>query len=269
LFFHHHHHLHLHHHHHPVIIHFLPLTHLSPPRIGIKRAFSRHGRALSGFNNNTTITSSSSNTTTQQSSNTMPSHQNGWSAEATDSNERTPLITTSAGSLGNTARSALTNGNGKPLSEDERWWVRTPSNFVRLTWLTLASNYVNLLLVCVPAGIIVGAMDLNPTAVFVINFFAIVPLAGLLSFATEELSVKLGQTIGGLMNATFGNAVELIVSFRLPPSHRSTWLTGTGVHCCPDEGRDPNRASEHARFHPIQHPSRPRVLLYRIGHPSG
>ena len=47
---------------------------------------------------------------------------------------------------------------------------------------------------------------------FVLNFLAIVPLAGLLAFATEELAAKLGQTIGGLLNATFGNAVELIVS---------------------------------------------------------
>jgi Ca2+:H+ antiporter len=89
-------------------------------------------------------------------------------------------------------------------------------NFLHLTWLTLASNYVNFLLVFVPAGIILGALketyNIPPTAVFVVNFFAIVPLASLLSFATEELSCKLGQTIGGLMNATFGNAVELIVS---------------------------------------------------------
>jgi len=41
---------------------------------------------------------------------------------------------------------------------------------------------------------------------------AIIPLASLLAFATEELAVPLGQTIGGLLNATFGNAVELIVS---------------------------------------------------------
>jgi hypothetical protein len=77
--------------------------------------------------------------------------------------------------------------------------------------LTLASNYVNILLVFVPAGIALGATGANPTTVFIINFIAIVPLASLLSFATEELSAKLGQTIGGLMNATFGNAVELIV----------------------------------------------------------
>lgn len=104
------------------------------------------------------------------------------------------------------------NADGKPYHEDERAWVRVPSNFARLTWATLASNYVNVLLVCVPAGIVLGALDVNPTAIFVVNFFAIVPLAALLSFATEELSVKLGQTVGGLMNATFGNAVELIVS---------------------------------------------------------
>lgn len=87
-------------------------------------------------------------------------------------------------------------------------------NFLHLTWLTLASNYVNLLLVFVPVGIVLGALDISPTAIFVTNFLAIMPLAALLSFATEELSVKLGQTLGGLMNATFGNAVELIVSAR-------------------------------------------------------
>lgn len=124
--------------------------------------------------------------------------------------ERTPLISNAANSLGN-----LGNGHGKSLAEDDRWYVRMPSNFVRLTWLTLASNYVNILLVFVPAGIVCGALDVNPTAVFIVNFLAIVPLAALLSFATEELSVKLGQTIGGLMNATFGNAVELIVSMPL------------------------------------------------------
>jgi len=41
---------------------------------------------------------------------------------------------------------------------------------------------------------------------------AIIPLAALLSFATEELALIVGETLGGLLNATFGNAVELIVS---------------------------------------------------------
>jgi Ca2+:H+ antiporter len=81
-----------------------------------------------------------------------------------------------------------------------------------MTWLTLASNYVNLLLVFVPVGIVVGALKSDPVIVFIMNFLAIIPLASLLSFATEELSEQMGQAIGGLMNASFGNAVELIVS---------------------------------------------------------
>lgn len=56
---------------------------------------------------------------------------------------------------------------------------------------------------------------------FSLNFLAIIPLAGILSFVTEELAVHLGETLGGLLNATFGNAVELIVRFTpLPYSMR-------------------------------------------------
>lgn len=80
------------------------------------------------------------------------------------------------------------------------------------TWEVLKSNYANVLLVFVPLGIIFGALHKDPVTVFILNFLAIIPLAALLAFATEELSAKLGQTIGGLMNASFGNAVELIVS---------------------------------------------------------
>lgn len=137
-----------------------------------------------------------------------------------DADERTPLVTqvaNSVGNLANDARNQMTSSSGKHYYEDERAWVRWPAQFFHLTWLTLATNYVNVFLVFVPAGIVLGALDTNPTAIFVVNFLAIVPLASLLSFATEELSVKLGETVGGLMNATFGNAVELIVSHGCPP----------------------------------------------------
>ncbi|KAL8855107.1 MAG: hypothetical protein Q9221_000013 [Calogaya cf. arnoldii] len=108
--------------------------------------------------------------------------------------------------------STFRNSDGQPLYEDERTWVRWPASFGYTSWQTLTSNPVNVLLVFVPIGIAFGATHQNPTVVFVLNFLAIIPLASLLSFATEELSVKLGQTLGGLMNATFGNAVELIIS---------------------------------------------------------
>lgn len=100
--------------------------------------------------------------------------------------------------------------------EDDRRWVRWPTNTLYLIYKTLGSNYINVLLVFVPLGIIAGAMNWSPTAIFVLNFLAIIPLASLLSFATEELSMKLGQTLGGLLNATFGNAVELIVRTAIP-----------------------------------------------------
>lgn len=103
------------------------------------------------------------------------------------------------------------NGDGQPLYEDSRKWVRWPSETVHIVYKVLRSNPVNILLFFVPLGIIAGALGWNPTAVFILNFFAIIPLAALLSFATEELSVKVGQTLGGLLNASFGNAVELIV----------------------------------------------------------
>ena len=78
---------------------------------------------------------------------------------------------------------------------------------------TVFNSPINILLVLSPVGIILGAIEsIDRKVVFVINFIAIIPLAGLLSFATEELAIRVGETLGGLLNATFGNAVELIVS---------------------------------------------------------
>ncbi|KAH7016141.1 calcium/proton exchanger, partial [Microdochium trichocladiopsis] len=91
-------------------------------------------------------------------------------------------------------------------------WVKHPAHVRHITKMTLLSNPINILLVCVPIGIIAGQGGWDPIAVFTINFFAIIPLAAVLSFATEEISDKLGESLGGLLNATFGNAVELIVS---------------------------------------------------------
>lgn len=56
-------------------------------------------------------------------------------------------------------------------------------------------------------------------------YFRIIPLAKLLGFATEELAIRVGETLGGLMNATLGNAVELIISVRIAPLWGISWLT--------------------------------------------
>ncbi|KAL9109539.1 MAG: hypothetical protein Q9227_005875 [Pyrenula ochraceoflavens] len=85
----------------------------------------------------------------------------------------------------------------------------TPMSQLRAT---LFNSWINLLLVFVPVGIIVNYLHINPIAVFILNFVAIIPLAALLSYATEEIALRVGEVLGGLLNATFGNAVELIVS---------------------------------------------------------
>jgi len=52
----------------------------------------------------------------------------------------------------------------------------------------------------------------NGTALFICSGLAIIPLAGIMGRATEHLAEHLGQGIGGLLNATFGNAAELIIA---------------------------------------------------------
>ena len=69
---------------------------------------------------------------------------------------------------------------------------------------TLLNSWINVLLIMVPVGIAVNYTGINRVAVFVINFIAIIPLAAMLSYATEEIALRTGETIGGLLNATFG-----------------------------------------------------------------
>ena len=69
------------------------------------------------------------------------------------------------------------------------------------------------LLILVP--VVVAAQLLNPeahTLLFVLSVLAIVPLAALLSRATESVASMTGDMIGGLLNATLGNLTELIIA---------------------------------------------------------
>lgn len=69
---------------------------------------------------------------------------------------------------------------------------------------TIFNSWINVLLIMVPVGIAVNYAKIDPVAVFVVNFIAIIPLAAMLSYATEEIALRTGETIGGLLNATFG-----------------------------------------------------------------
>ena len=71
---------------------------------------------------------------------------------------------------------------------------------------------LNSLLVFGPPALLLRVLHAQLTVQFFFACFAIVPLAGFLGEATEQLSDKLGPGTGGLLNATFGNAAELIIA---------------------------------------------------------
>ncbi|EPE06855.1 vacuolar calcium ion transporter [Ophiostoma piceae UAMH 11346] len=98
--------------------------------------------------------------------------------------------------------------NNTPLAATE---PGVTSRFFTTVKDILLSSYINVLLIFVPIGIASHFAKLSAGIVFAMNAIAIIPLAGLLSHATESVACRLGDTIGALMNVTFGNAVELII----------------------------------------------------------
>jgi len=71
---------------------------------------------------------------------------------------------------------------------------------------------LNWMLLLVPAAIVLELTHANPVYVFAVSALAIIPLAGWMGRATEWMAEHLGSGIGGLLNATFGNAAELIIA---------------------------------------------------------
>ncbi len=72
---------------------------------------------------------------------------------------------------------------------------------------------VKLLLIFVPIAIIAEfVLHADPVLIFIFAALAVIPLAGLVGEGTEELAVHTGPKVGGLLNATLGNAAELIIT---------------------------------------------------------
>ena len=76
----------------------------------------------------------------------------------------------------------------------------------------LARNPLNWLLVFVPLAAVLQASGAGAVWVLAISALAMVPLAGLIGESTEALAYHTGPRLGGLLNATLGNAAELIIS---------------------------------------------------------
>ncbi len=73
-------------------------------------------------------------------------------------------------------------------------------------------NVLRYMLIFVPLAFLAELYFPNPLLVFALSCVALIPLAGLLGEATEELAIHTGPQIGGLLNATLGNAAELIIT---------------------------------------------------------
>ncbi|WWC85887.1 calcium/proton exchanger [Kwoniella dendrophila CBS 6074] len=146
-------------------------------------------------------------------------------AESDDRNEfNPPARSNSAPNLGGRSRLAplkslsvsipLPPKRGPPEGED------TPikKTFIEPTWKQSFRNTIKAqpflvaMPVLLPISWALHFTHQDPVAVFVTSLIAIVPLAGGLGFATEELAHRVGEAWGGLLNASFGNAVELLIA---------------------------------------------------------
>lgn len=72
-------------------------------------------------------------------------------------------------------------------------------------------NLISILLVFIPISIAAHFLSWGSSVVFITSAIAIIPLAAWMGTATEEIAVVVGPSLGGLLNATFGNATELII----------------------------------------------------------
>ena len=74
-------------------------------------------------------------------------------------------------------------------------------------------KFLKFFLIFIPISFIAKFLHLSDTIMFLLACASIIPLAGLMGEGTEEISFYSGPKIGGFLNATFGNATELIISF--------------------------------------------------------
>ncbi|MGI9182573.1 MAG: calcium/proton exchanger [Longimicrobiaceae bacterium] len=82
-----------------------------------------------------------------------------------------------------------------------------------MTRLFRIENILNLLLIFLPIALLLEyGLHASPIAIFGASAIAIIPLAGLMGRATEQIAEQVGEGLGGLLNATFGNAAELIIA---------------------------------------------------------
>ncbi|MDD5093298.1 MAG: calcium/proton exchanger [Dehalococcoidia bacterium] len=78
---------------------------------------------------------------------------------------------------------------------------------LRNTWFLPGS-----LLILAPLSIALNTLDIAPVAVFIVTLLSLIPISSLVSRSTQELSLRTATVVGSLLNATFGNIIELMIA---------------------------------------------------------
>lgn len=108
--------------------------------------------------------------------------------------------------------SAITMRNEPITEEPDQRRKKLVEPTVRQSIINIVKyNWANVLLVFIPIGWAMDFTHQKDSIVFALNLIALIPLASLLGMATEDLSIRIGPVFGGLLNATFGNTVEILV----------------------------------------------------------
>lgn len=87
----------------------------------------------------------------------------------------------------------------RPWYKGKELYHKEPFTLRNQIQRTILSSWVNLLLIAAPVGIALNYAGVDGKIVFTVNFIAIIPLAGLLSFATEEIALHLGESLGSTL----------------------------------------------------------------------
>jgi Ca2+:H+ antiporter len=87
-----------------------------------------------------------------------------------------------------------------------------PGTSVRPLIKAVASSYLNVLLVAAPLSWLLNRSSPGSVWVFILAALSLVPLAAIIGLGTETLAEQSGPALGGFLNATFGNAAELIIA---------------------------------------------------------
>jgi Ca2+:H+ antiporter len=104
-------------------------------------------------------------------------------------------------------------GDSRCVSGDDRGAKADAKADMNVVFRELRSNPLLWLLMFVPGVFVVQQLRHDAhTLLFVLSVLAIVPLASLLSHATESVAAKTGDAVGGLLNATLGNLTELVIA---------------------------------------------------------